>query len=61
VAEGLRGHTSSWYNTQELVWGVTGLGKRVARMTRSFAAPTLTGNGKKVTPTTPAIPPIPST
>ena len=27
VAEGLRGHESGWYTTQELVWGVTALGK----------------------------------
>ena len=29
VAEGLVGQTSYYYNTQELVWGVTGLGKWV--------------------------------
>ncbi len=48
VAEGLRGHESGWYTTQELVWAVTGLGKRVSKRTQSFAAPVLLAEGKKI-------------
>ena len=32
VAETLAGHPSYYYNTQELVWGVTGLGKYKGRL-----------------------------
>lgn len=51
VAEGLVGRASSYYNTQELVWGVTGLGKWVrAVAAKGTAAGTLTANGKVVDP-----------
>jgi uncharacterized protein YfaS (alpha-2-macroglobulin family) len=52
VAEGLVGQSSYWYNTQELVWGVTGLGKWVsARMAKSaVAAGTLTADGQPIKP-----------
>jgi uncharacterized protein YfaS (alpha-2-macroglobulin family) len=50
VASGLRGHASGWYTTQELVWAVTGLGKRVAGGSRAFHAPTLAGNGRTLAP-----------
>lgn len=49
VAEGLKAHQSSWYTTQELVWSVTGLGKRVQKGAKEFDA-TLVANGKKVEP-----------
>jgi uncharacterized protein YfaS (alpha-2-macroglobulin family) len=48
VAEGLRGNQSSWYTTQELVWGLTGLGKRVGETAKDFTPATLTANGKKL-------------
>lgn len=48
VARALAGHSSGWYTTQELVWGVTGLGKRVQGSAGSFAPPILTANGKTV-------------
>lgn len=48
VAEGLRGNNSGWYTTQELVWGLTGLGKRVGETSKDFTPATLTANGKKV-------------
>jgi hypothetical protein len=52
VAIGLTGERSSYYNTQEIVWGVTGLGKWVAAMTArgAAAAGTLTAGGKVVAP-----------
>jgi uncharacterized protein YfaS (alpha-2-macroglobulin family) len=48
VAEGLRGHHSGWYTTQELVWGVTGLGKYVGELTKRFTPPKLLANGKSI-------------
>lgn len=50
VARGLSAHASAWYNTQEIVWGVTGLGKRLSGMTSKFDAPVLTVNGRAVAP-----------
>jgi hypothetical protein len=52
VAEGLVGQASYWYNTQELVWGVTGLGKWVAALTAkgTTAAGTLTADGQAIKP-----------
>jgi uncharacterized repeat protein (TIGR01451 family) len=52
VAEGLVGQSSYWYNTQELVWGVTGLGKWVsAQLARSaVAGGTLTADGQTIKP-----------
>lgn len=47
VAEALQG-PSGGYTTQELVWGVTGLGKRVAGHTARFSPPTLAVDGKAV-------------
>jgi uncharacterized protein YfaS (alpha-2-macroglobulin family) len=37
VAEALRGHSSSWYTTQEIVWGVTGLGKRIGATAKAYS------------------------
>ena len=50
VAEALRGHGSSWYNTQEIVWGVTGLGKRLGTGAKSFGDIKLVANGTTVAP-----------
>lgn len=48
VAEGLRGHRSGWYTTQELVWGITGLGKHVGELTKGFKPAQLIANGKSI-------------
>ncbi|HEY0195155.1 MAG TPA: hypothetical protein VGC42_28770, partial [Kofleriaceae bacterium] len=50
VAEGLQGQASYWYNTQELVWGVTGLGKWVTAMATkgAVAAGTFTADGQTI-------------
>ncbi|WNG45620.1 hypothetical protein F0U60_17070 [Archangium minus] len=48
VAEALKQERSSYYTTQELVWGITGLGKRVAGAASKFAPAVLTADGKEV-------------
>jgi uncharacterized protein YfaS (alpha-2-macroglobulin family) len=48
VAQALQGHSSYWYTTQELVWGITGLGKRVSGAASNFTPPTLMADGKEV-------------
>ncbi|HEU4734032.1 MAG TPA: alpha-2-macroglobulin family protein, partial [Kofleriaceae bacterium] len=51
VAEALTGQPSYYYNTQELVWGVTGLGKWVTALAaQASAAGTLTADGKAIAP-----------
>ncbi|MBM7118237.1 alpha-2-macroglobulin family protein [Archangium primigenium] len=50
VAEALKRERSEYYTTQELVWGITGLGKRVAGAATSFAPPVLTADGKEQKP-----------
>jgi len=50
VAEGLRGRRSSWYTTQELVWGITGLGKYSQAGASDFAPPVLHADGREVAP-----------
>ncbi|RKG58727.1 hypothetical protein D7X30_14090 [Corallococcus sp. AB011P] len=50
VATALSARTSAYYSTQELVWGITGLGKRLQGTATSFSPPTLTVAGKTVTP-----------
>jgi hypothetical protein len=50
VAEGLRGKSSHWYTTQELVWGVTGLGKRLHGRVSGVTSAVLTVDGKVVAP-----------
>ncbi|WP_044180559.1 alpha-2-macroglobulin family protein [Hyalangium minutum] len=50
VAQSLIGHSSYWYTTQELVWSITGLGKRVSGAASSFTPPTLVADGKEVAP-----------
>jgi uncharacterized protein YfaS (alpha-2-macroglobulin family) len=48
VAQSLMGRPSYWYTTQELVWSITGLGKRVTGAASSFTPPTLVADGKEV-------------
>lgn len=48
VAESLQAHSSGWYTTQELVWGITGLGKRLKGVSTEFTPPVLTVDGKQV-------------
>jgi uncharacterized protein YfaS (alpha-2-macroglobulin family) len=48
VAQSLIGHTSHWYTTQELVWSITGLGKRISGAASNFTPPTLVADGKEV-------------
>jgi uncharacterized repeat protein (TIGR01451 family) len=51
VAEGLVGQRSEYYNTQELVWGITGLGKWVQGLgAKGTAAGTLTADGVVIEP-----------
>ncbi len=51
VAEGLVGQRSSYYTTQELVWGVTGLGKWVNGMgAKGTAGGTLTADAAGIAP-----------
>jgi hypothetical protein len=50
VAEALKDVDSAHYTTQELVWGVTGLGKRVAGAASKFTPPVLVADGKEVAP-----------
>jgi len=47
VADGLR-QPSGFYNTQEIVWGVTGLGKRVGAVARDFKPGRLLADGRAV-------------
>lgn len=49
VAQSLVGQTSSYYTTQELVWGVTGLGKWVnGQAAKGVAGGTLTADGAAI-------------
>jgi uncharacterized repeat protein (TIGR01451 family) len=52
VAGDLGGHASSYYNTQELVWGVTGLGKWVRPIVAkgAVAGGTVTADGVTIAP-----------
>lgn len=51
VAEGLVGQRSTYYNTQELVWGISGLGKWVTGMgAKGTAAGTLVADGVTIEP-----------
>ncbi|HEX3764855.1 MAG TPA: MG2 domain-containing protein, partial [Kofleriaceae bacterium] len=54
VAEGLTGQVPYYFNTQELVWGVTGLGKWVTgQAAKGTAGGTLTADGATIAPRTP--------
>jgi len=50
VANALQGQRSSYYTTQELMWGVTGLGRRVAAGSKDFSVPTLVAGGAEMKP-----------
>jgi alpha-2-macroglobulin len=50
VADTLRKNQSAYFSTQELSWGVSGLGKRVAGQPSVFGAAALTANGKVIPP-----------
>ena len=51
VSEGLTGQSSGYYNTQELVWGLSGLGKWVTASKGSgVAGGTLTADGAEIAP-----------
>ncbi len=46
VAEGLRGRGAYWYTTQELVWGLTGLGRFLREPASDFEPPVLKVAGR---------------
>ena len=50
VSTGLTGRSSYWYTTQELAWGITGLGKTLGKVTKAFTSPALVANGQAVAP-----------
>ena len=50
VANALQGQRSGWYTTQELMWGVTGLGRRVSAGSKEFSVPALTAGGTAMEP-----------
>ncbi len=50
VSEDLEGRPSYYFTTQELAWGITGLGKMLGKVTDKFPPPTLTGNGRAIPP-----------
>ncbi|MBK8014183.1 MAG: hypothetical protein IPK13_22890 [Deltaproteobacteria bacterium] len=50
VADGLQAQSSSWYTTQELVWGITGLGKYLGEVSKAFPVPSLELDGRKISP-----------
>ena len=50
VADALSGQRSAYYTTQELVWGITGLGKYLESSTGSGGRATLRGQGKVISP-----------
>jgi uncharacterized protein YfaS (alpha-2-macroglobulin family) len=50
VASALQGNSSRWYTTQELVWGVTGLGRRISAGAKDFAVPVLVAGGTTLEP-----------
>ena len=49
VAEGLADQPSYWYTTQELVWGVTGLGKRIGATAKGAEQGKLVADGVELT------------
>jgi len=50
VASSLQSGTSSDYTTQELVWGVTGLGRRISAGAKDFGVPVLSAGGTTLEP-----------
>lgn len=56
VAQGLQNtKPNHWYTTQELAWGITGLGKTLEAGAQDFAPPTLVADGRQLQPV--ALPP----
>jgi uncharacterized protein YfaS (alpha-2-macroglobulin family) len=53
VANGLESQKSSYYTTQEIVWGITGLGKHVAGAGADFKGLELTAGGTVLEPEKP--------
>lgn len=54
VAGALRGQRSHYYTTQELVWGITGLGKRVGQRSHDIPTVTLAADGRRLGATPPS-------
>ncbi len=53
VAQGLQNtKPNHWYTTQELAWGITGLGKTLEAGAQDFAPPTLVADGRQLQPVT---------
>ncbi len=50
VAGALEGHSSAWYSTQELVWGITGLGKFLKEASPLPEPPKMVANGRVLKP-----------
>ena len=50
VARDLAGQSSRYYTTQELMWGITGLGQWVEQGASDYSPPVLSGNGKTLAP-----------
>jgi len=48
VGNGLAQHRSTWYTTQEMAWGLTGLGKWVSGGLSDIGEPTLTVSGRTI-------------
>jgi len=48
VASALQGKKSRWYTTQELVWGITGLGRRISSGAKDFSVPALAAGGTEL-------------
>jgi hypothetical protein len=49
IARGLSGRQSRWYTTQEIVWGVTGLGKHLKSSATAFGPSQLMHNTTQIT------------
>jgi len=52
VAGGLSEHGHGWYTTQEVAWGMSGLGKWLGSNSDDFAEPVLSLAGRSIEPTT---------
>ncbi len=50
VASALRGKRSGWYTTQELVWGITGLGKFVGQVSEGHRPAKLFADDQSIAP-----------
>lgn len=51
IGKDLAAQKARRYTTQELMWGITGIGKWTVKNAGSFSPPTLELNGKKIKPT----------